>query len=117
MTENEKLDLLSSKFDGVEVRLDKIDNRLDKVDERLDRIDERLDKVDERLDVLDDEVKGIKLTIENDIWPGIKRISDGHIDLNRQLKEEIESQKSYDMLAVRVGVLESDVAEIKKKIS
>ncbi len=64
--------------------------------ERLDKMDERFDKIDSRLDTLEKDVKIIKLTLENDISPSIKMLSEFQLENSKRLIK-----------------LEKDITEIK----
>lgn len=74
--------------------------RFDKIDERLDKMDSRLDNMDSRLDTLEKDVKSIKVTIENDISPSIKMLSE----------LQLENSKRF----IR---LEKDVTDIKDELA
>ena len=124
MNNSEKLDLLIQKFagvdkrlDGIDARLDGIDARLDGIDARLDGIDTRLDGVDARLDNMETDIKDIKLTIENELRVNIQRIAEGHMDLDRKLREALVPNQEMEMLAIKVRMLDTDVKDIQKKIS
>ncbi len=103
MNNSEKLDLLIQKFEGV--------------DKRLDGIDTRLDGIDTRLDNMETDIKDIKITIENELRVNIQRIAEGHLDLDRKLKEAMVPNQEVEMLAIKVRMLDTDVKEIQKKIS
>ena len=103
MNNSEKLDLLIQKFEGV--------------DKRLDGIDARLDGVDARLDNMETDIKDIKLIIENELRVNIQRIAEGHMDLDRKLREALVPNQEVEMLAIKVRMLDTDVKEIQKKIS
>lgn len=66
---------------------------------------------------LRNEIRDIKLIIENKVNINIQRIAEGHLDLSRNLKEAIKFNQEFEMLSVRVNLLESDVETIKRKIS
>ena len=124
MNNSEKLDLLLQKFEGVDKRLDGIDARLDGMDVRLDGMDARFDGIDKRLDGMDirldnmgTDIKDIKMTIENELRVNIQRIAEGHLDLDRKLKEAMIPNQELEMLAIKVRMLDTDVKEIQKKIS
>lgn len=146
MTDGEKLDLIllkldemGPKFDKLEEALPKLDKldevlpRLDKLEEalpkldkleealpKLDKLDEvlpRLDKLDGRMDAVEKDVSDIKMIIENEIRVNIQRIAEGHLDLSRNLHEAMKPGNEVEMLAIKVRTLESDVREIKRKIS
>ena len=68
--------------------------------ERLDKMDGRFDKIDSRLDTLEKDVKVIKLTLENDISPSIKMLSEFQLENSKRLIK-----------------LEKDVTEIKDELA
>ena len=82
-------------------RLDKIDGRLNQMDGRLDKMDERFNKIDGRLDTLEKDVKVIKLTLENDISPSIKMLSEFQLENSKRLiKLEKDVTELKDELAI-----------------
>ena len=138
MTDSEKLDLILNKaggleerFDKLEERFDKLEERLDKLEERLDKLEERFDKLEERLDKLeqrfdeleervchlDNDIRDIRLILENEIRTNIQRVAEGHLDLSRNLHEVMKPNNEIEMLAVKVSMLETDVRELKRRIS
>lgn len=81
-------------------------------DEKLDLILSRLEK----LDKIENDIKDIKLTLENEIRVNIQRIAEGHLDLSRNLHEAIRIDNEKEMLAIRVSVLETELRRIKAQI-
>lgn len=61
---------------------------------------ERLDKIDEQLDKLEKDVRTIKLTLENDISPSIKMLSEFQLENSKRLIK-----------------LEKDVTDIKDELA
>ena len=128
MTTDEKLDLIlnkmDSKFEAIDSKFDSIDKRFDAIDKRFEAIDNRFDAMDKRFDAMDRElsdvksdVTGIKLQIENEIVPSIKRVAEGHQDLQRRLEQVVTYRSEYETLVLRVNHLETEVEKIQKKIS
>lgn len=113
----EKTDMILTKLEDMDKRLDRMDERFDGIDKRLDRMDGRFDGIDKRLDSMDADIKGTKLIIENEIRPNIMRVAEGHLDLSRHLQKVIKSNNEYEMLTVKVSVLEAEMGELKRKIS
>lgn len=69
--------------------------------ERIDKIDNRLNKIDERLDKLEKDVRIIKLTLENDISPSIKMLSEFQLENSKRLiKLEKDTTDIKDELAI-----------------
>ena len=78
---------------------------------------DKLDLILEKLENMDTDIKSIKLTLENEIRTNIMRVAEGHLDLSRNLKEAIKSNNEFEMLTIKVNILESEVEELKRKIS
>ncbi len=113
----DKTDIILSKIECIVDKINDMDNRLDGIDNRLDGIDNRLDGIDNRLDGIDSDIKDMKLTLENEVRTNIMRVAEGHLDLVRNFKEATRTNNEYEMLAIRVNMLETDVRELKSKIS
>ena len=100
MTTEEMLLQLIEGQKRTDERLDKIDGRLDKMDCRLDKMDERFNKIDNRLDeqynmihqltlnqeAMQKDIRSIKVTLENDISPAIKMLSELQIDNSKRFQ-------------------------------
>ena len=124
MTDSEKLDLLLKGMQEINTRLSSIEDRLSALEERVAVIEDRLTVVEDRLTVVENrltaveqDIRQIKLVAENELRVNIKRIAEGHLDLSRNLHEAIKPCAEMEMLTVRVGILESDVRNIKKKMA
>ena len=138
MTDSEKLDLLLKGMQEINTRLSSIEDRLSALEERVAVIEDRLTVIEDRLTVIEDrltvvedrltvvesrltaveqDIRQIKLVAENELRVNIKRIAEGHLDLSRNLHEAIKPCAEMAMLTVRVGILESDVWNIKKKMA
>ena len=138
MTDSEKLDLLLKGMQEINTRLSSIEDRLSALEERVAVIEDRLSALEERVAVIEDrltavedrltvvenrltaveqDIRQIKLVAENELRVNIKRIAEGHLDLSRNLHEAIKPCAEMEMLTVRVGILESDVRNIKKKMA
>ena len=124
MTDSEKLDLLLKGMQEINTRLSSIEDRLSALEERVAVIEDRLSVVEDRLTVVESrltaveqDIRQIKLVAENELRVNIKRIAEGHLDLSRNLHEAIKPCAEMEMLTVRVGILESDVRNIKKKMA
>lgn len=124
MTDSEKLDLLLKGMQEINTRLSSIEDRLAALEERVTIIENRLSALEERVAIIENrlsaveqDVRQIKLVAENELRVNIKRIAEGHLDLSRNLHEAIKPCAEMEMLTVRVGILESDVRNIKKKMA
>lgn len=96
MTDSQKLDLLLS------------DMREVKTDVRL---------LKEKTEALENRTIHTELMLENEIRVNIQRVAEGHLDLSRIFHEAMEPNSEVEMLAFRVGMLESDMRKVKAKLA
>ncbi|MBD5465212.1 MAG: hypothetical protein HDR22_05255 [Lachnospiraceae bacterium] len=88
-----------------------------------DMKDDMQDMKNEIHDMKDDmqevkqKVSKVDLTMENEIRVNIQRVAEGHLDLSRNLHEAMRPSNEVEMLAIKVRMLETDVKELKEKIS
>ena len=110
MTDSEKLDLLLEMVSGLELDVGNL---------KLDVGNLKSDVGNLKSDVQDikHKVTKIDLTLENEIRVNIKRVAEGHLDLSRILHEAMKPNNEIEMLSIKVNMLESDVKELKHKIS
>lgn len=103
MTENEKLDLILQKISGL--------------DEKVEGIDKRVSSLETDMKEVRQQVTKTNLVLENEIRVNIQRVAEGHLDLSRNLHDAMRPSNEVEMLAIKVRMLESDVQELKRKIS
>ena len=117
---DERFDKMDERFDKMDERFDKMDERFDKMDERLDNMDERLDNMDERLGNVENDVRDIRLTIENDIKKGIDVVIEGHMDLSRKLNEALKINADrlteHEIMKYKINHLDSEIIKINDKL-
>ena len=113
----ERVAIIENRLSALEERVAIIENRLSVVEDRLSALEERVAIIENRLSAVEQDVRQIKLVAENELRVNIKRIAEGHLDLSRNLHEAIKPCAEMEMLTVRVGILESDVWNIKKKMA
>ena len=112
-----RFDDMDKRIDVLEARFDDMDKRIDALEARFDDMDKRIDKLEEHISSIDTDVKSVKVILENEVRENIMRVAEGHLDLSRNLKDAIKSNNEFEILTVKVNMLESDVNELKRKIS
>jgi len=117
MTNSQKLDLILLKLEDHDQKFESIDQKFEGINQKFISIDKRLDGMDKRLVSLESDVKDIKLTLENEIRVNIQRVAEGHLDLSRKLQTLMKPNEEVEMLSIKVRILETDVNELKRKIS
>ena len=114
------LEVMNTRFDGIDKRLDKIDAHLGIIDARLDKVESRLGKVESRLDKVESDIKDIKMTIENEIKPAISIIAEGHLNLDRKLENIIKMNENrlseHEIMKLKINHLDSEVLKLNEKI-
>lgn len=124
MTDSQKLDLLLSEMKEVktEVCLLKEDTRTLKEDVHLLKKDtqtlkDNMQKLNKKAETLETRTLHMELMLENEIRVNIQRVAEGHLDLSRIFHEAMEPNSEVEMLALRVGMLESDMRKVKAKLA
>lgn len=70
-----------------------------------------------RLEKVEDDTREIRLTLENETNVNIRRVAEGHLDLSRNLHEAMRRSAEYEMLVIKVNHLETEMRDLKRKIS
>ena len=131
MTDTEKLDLLLVKVGSMESKVDSIgakvgsmetkvgsmEAKIDSMETRMTSIEDRMDSVESKLNAVVQDVKIVKLVMENEVRFNVKCIAEGHMNLSRKLGDALQKQDEIELLTVRVNVLDTDVNDLKRKIS
>ncbi|MCM1107218.1 MAG: hypothetical protein NC355_09785 [Blautia sp.] len=55
----------------------------------------------------------LQMMQENEIRPNICIVAENHIELQKKLKAATKSKEEYDMVDIRLSILESDIRNIK----
>ena len=97
--------------------LEAIYNDTQDLKQRVKGIETKVADIETRVTGIETKVTGIQLTFEDEIRVNIKRVAEGHLDLARNLHDAMKPSSEVEVLSIRVGVLESDVKELKRKIS
>lgn len=110
MTDSQKLDLLLSEMKEV-----KTDVRTLKED--VQTLKGNVQTLNEKTDAIENRVINTELILENEIRVNIMRVAEGHLDLSRILHDAMRPNSDIEMLALRVGMLESDMRKVKEKLA
>ena len=136
MTDSQKLDIILSKIE----KIDSIENEIKEVKTTLENEIKEVkttleNEIKEVKTTLENEIKEVKtmleseieevradvrnvtMLLENEIRPNIQRVAEGHLDLSRNLHEVIRYKDEIEMLSITTRMLESEVHELKSKVS
>lgn len=116
MTDSQKLDLLLEKMGQMEGTMQSMDNRLRNLEEKVQSLEEKVQSMESRLQNVEEDVKGLRIILENEIRVNIQRVAEGHLDLSRIFHEAMRPNSEVEMLSIRVGMLESDMRKLKQKV-
>ncbi len=89
----------------------------DLFDKKLVPIDNQLATLNDRLCNVENNIKDIRLTLENETNRNIMRIAEGHLDLSRKLDEALRIDNEKEMLVIRVNILENELRQIKDRLA
>lgn len=124
MTDSEKLDLILSEMQGMKKDIEGIHKDIDGIHKDINGIHKDVDGIHKDIDGMHKDIEDIgqkvtkiDLTIENEIRTNIQRVAEGHLDLSRNMHEVMRPNNEIEMLAIKVRMLETDVRELKQKIS
>lgn len=70
-----------------------------------------------KTDAIENKVRHTNLILENEIRVNIQRVAEGHLDLSRNLHDAMRPSNEIEMLSIRVGILESDMKNVKAKLA
>jgi len=85
--------------------------------EKLDLILTEMQEMKKDINDIKQKATKIDLTIENELRTNIMRVAEGHLDLSRNIHEAMKPNNEVEMLGIKVRMLETDVRELKQKIS
>ena len=66
---------------------------------------------------LENEIGNIKFLFENEIRVNIQRIAEGHLDVSRNIHEVLKKRDELELVSITTRLLESEVRDLKRKIS
>lgn len=103
MTDSEKIDLILTGMQDMKAEMQDMKAEIQDIRTDLEEVKDKVTKID--------------LTIDNEIRVNIQRVAEGHLDLSRNMHEVMKPNNEIEMLAIKVRMLETDMREIKSKIS
>ena len=138
MTDSRKLDLILEKIGSLDCKIGTLDRRMDSFETRMDSLETKMDSLDNKVVALDNKVnsldtktnslesnlKEIKshvrhtdLILKNEIRINIQRVAEGHLNLSRILHDAMHPSSEVEMLSLRLRMVESEVRQLKAKVS
>lgn len=87
-----------------------------KLDAKLEPIKQDLNSLKIDNIVVKQEIRNVKLTLENETNVGINIIGEGYAILNRRLDEALKVTSEQELLLLRVTHLENELRRIKEQL-
>ena len=126
-----KVDKLDSRVSALEQRMDSMEKRMDSIEQRMDSIEtetgllkmdilalqQKTEALEKGFGSMQKDIHTLHIILENDVQTSIMRIAEGHQDLDRHLRELKGRDANFEMLTLRVSVLETDMKKVKQKIN
>ncbi len=116
-TIDEKVSDLDAKVDNLETKVDNLETKVDNLETKVDNLDDRVERLESETREIRQKVTKMDLIMENELRVNIQRVAEGHLDLSRNLHEAMKPNNEIEMLAIKVRMLETDVRELKDKVS
>lgn len=116
-TLEEKVISLEEKVSSLDGKVSSLDGKVSSLDGKVSTLEGKVDKLTQRTDTIEDNIVHINLVLENEIRVNIQRVAEGHLDLSRNFHEAMKPNEEVEMLALRVGMLESDMRKVKAKLA
>ena len=114
---DKKIETMDKKIETMDKKIETMDKKIGTMDKKIETMDKKIETMGKKIETMDNDITSIKLTLENEVRTNIMKVAEGHLDLARNLQEAMKNNNQVEMLTVRVNVLESDVRELKQKIS
>lgn len=117
MSDSEKLDLILSDMQSMKNEIHDMKDDMQGMKDEIHDMKDDMQGMKNDMQEVKQKVSKIDLTLENEIRVNIQRVAEGHLDLSRNLHEAMRPSNEVEMLAIKVRMLETDVKELKEKIS
>lgn len=108
-----KIDLLEKDVRDLKTSVSKIDS----LETKIDSLEKDVKDIKTTTNFLKNDIDRIYTILENEIRVNIQRVAEGHLNLSRNLHDAMKPSNEVEMLSIRVRMLESDVKDLKRKIS
>ncbi len=123
-TLDRRMDSFETRMDSLETKMDSLDNKVVALDNKVVALDNKVNSLDTKTNSLESNLKEIKshvrhtdLILENEIRINIQRVAEGHLNLSRILHDAMHPSSEVEMLSLRLRMVESEVRQLKAKVS
>lgn len=123
-TLDRRMDSFETRMDSLETKMDSLDNKVVALDNKVVALDNKVNSLDTKTNSLESNLKEIKshvrhtdLILKNEIRINIQRVAEGHLNLSRILHDAMHPSSEVEMLSLRLRMVESEVRQLKAKVS
>lgn len=129
MGEEKKLDELFELVKGINSKVQSMDSKIQSMDSKIQSMDDKIQSMDDKIQSMCQDIKGIhetlerhdndirdlRLTLENVTNRNISIIAENHLELNRKLNEALKRKEEEEKLYMRMNIAENDIRRLKEK--
>lgn len=114
-----RMENMETRMEAMEARMESMEARMENMETRMESMETRMENMETRVQALEklpQQVKIIRLTLENETNRKISIIAEGHLDLNRKLDAALNFEREKEKILLRLAAVEGEVQRIKNKI-
>ena len=112
-----KVNSLDSKVVALDSKVNSLENKVVALDNKVNSLDTKTNSLESNLKEIKSHVRHTDLILENEIRINIQRVAEGHLDLSRILHDAMHPSSEVEMLSLRLRMVESEVRQLKAKVS
>jgi len=112
----DKVQSMDDRLRSLEDKVQSLEAKVQSLEAKVQSLEEKVQGMESRLQNVEEDVKGLRIILENEIRVNIQRVAEGHLDLSRIFHEAMRPNSEVEMLSIRVGMLESDMRKLKQKV-
>lgn len=115
MGEEKKLDELFELVKGINSKVQSMDSKIQSMDDKIQSMCQDIKGIHETLERHDNDIRDLRLTLENVTNRNISIIAENHLELNRKLNEALKRKEEEEKLYMRMNIAENDIRRLKEK--
>ena len=126
---NSKVQSMDSKIQSMDSKIQSMDSKIQSMDSKIQSMDDKIQSMDDKIQSMCQDIKGIhetlerhdndirdlRLTLENVTNRNISIIAENHLELNRKLNEALKRKEEEEKLYMRMNIAENDIRRLKEK--
>lgn len=110
-----KIQSMDNKIQSMDSNSQSMDSKIQSMDSKIQSINDSIQNIYEILERHDNDIRDLRLTLENVTNRNISIIAENHIELNRKLNEALKRKEEEERLYMRMNIAENDIRRLKEK--